>query len=137
VALLRDVVDGARREGSEIRLQAEPRINIPVCPVALKRSITNLVSNAQRHAAHVEVEAGRRNGAIEITVDDDGPGIPEDELEGVFKPFYRLEPSRNRETGGIGLGLTIARDVVRGHGGDLTLGRSPLGGLRAKLTLPV
>ncbi len=136
-ALLREIVDGACRDGSTIRLRTDSHIVLPVRPVALKRSVTNLVTNAQRHASSVEIEAGRHNGAVEITVDDNGPGIPEDEFEGVFKPFYRLEPSRNRETGGTGLGLTIARDVIRGHGGDIILGRSPLGGLRAQITLPI
>ncbi|MCP4329747.1 MAG: HAMP domain-containing protein [Alphaproteobacteria bacterium] len=135
--ILREVVNDARREGSQIRLVTDSSIVLPVRPVAIKRSVTNLVTNAQRHAKHVEIEAGRHNGAVEITIDDDGPGIPEEEYEGVFKPFYRLEPSRNRETGGTGLGLTIARDVIRGHGGDIRLGKSPLGGLRAQLTLPL
>jgi len=136
-AMLGEVVNGARRDGSTIDLVADDHIMLPVRPVSLKRSLTNLVTNAQHHAQNVRVEAGRRNGAIRITVDDDGPGIPEAEYEGVFKPFYRLEPSRNRETGGTGLGLTIARDVVRGHGGDITLARSPMGGLRARITLPL
>ena len=70
-------------------------------------------------------------------VDDDGPGIPSDQREAVFRPFFRLDPSRNIETGGVGLGLTIARDVVRGHGGELLLDDSPLGGLRARVRLPV
>ena len=80
---------------------------------------------------------GRRGDAIEVTVDDDGAGIPEDLREEVFKPFYRLERSRNPGTGGVGLGLSIARDVIRGHGGDIKLGDSPNGGLRARLILPL
>jgi two-component system osmolarity sensor histidine kinase EnvZ len=95
------------------------------------------VSNATQYGRHVAVTAARRNGAIEIVVDDDGPGIPPDRREDVFKPFFRLDPSRNVETGGVGLGLTIARDILRSHGGDLTLGDSPLGGLRAMLVVPV
>ena len=70
-------------------------------------------------------------------MDDDGPGVPKDSREEVFKPFFRLDGSRNEETGGTGLGLTIARDILRSHGGDLTLGDSPLGGLRAVLRVPV
>ena len=69
-------------------------------------------------------------------MDDDGPGIPEDRLEYVFKPFYRLDPSRNQETGGSGLGLTIARDIARAHGGDIRLSTAPQGGLRCTVTLP-
>jgi len=136
-AMLRDVVSGACRDGSTIRLIADDDIRLPVRPVSLKRSMTNLVTNAQRHAQNVRVVAGQQNGAVHITIDDDGPGIPEAEFESVFKPFYRLEPSRNRETGGTGLGLTIARDIVRGHGGDIALSRSPMGGLRARVTLPL
>ena len=79
----------------------------------------------------------RRRGSVEIVVDDDGPGVPKDSREDVFKPFFRLDASRNEETGGTGLGLTIARDILRSHGGDLTLGDSPLGGLRAVLRVPV
>jgi two-component system osmolarity sensor histidine kinase EnvZ len=96
-----------------------------------------LIDNALRYADHVSVRAGRRGDAIEITVDDDGPGIPEDRRDDVFKPFFRLETSRNPVTGGVGLGLTIARDVLRGHGGDIQLSASPSGGLRARLRLPV
>ena len=74
---------------------------------------------------------------IEVIVDDDGPGIPAEQREDVFRPFHRLEQSRNPATGGIGLGLTIARDVVRGHGGDILLDQSPEGGLRVRVRLPV
>ncbi|HJO86110.1 MAG TPA: ATP-binding protein, partial [Rhodospirillales bacterium] len=103
----------------------------------LDRCVTNLVENAERYADHVSVRAGQRGKEIEITIDDDGPGIPEEFREDAFRPFYRLEDSRNPETGGVGLGLSIARDVIRGHGGDIALGDSPSGGLRARLTLPL
>ena len=83
------------------------------------------------------MRAGRRGETVEITIDDDGPGIPEDKREDAFRPFFRIEDSRNPETGGVGLGLTIARDVIRGHGGDIVLGDSPAGGLRARVVLPV
>ena len=103
----------------------------------MKRCLSNLVVNAQRHGHRVEMRARRRKTAIEITVDDDGPGIPADRREEVFRPFFRLDASRNPLTGGVGLGLTIARDVVRSHGGELHLEDSPMGGLRARLRLPV
>jgi two-component system osmolarity sensor histidine kinase EnvZ len=83
------------------------------------------------------VAAAYHGDAVEITIDDDGSGIPPDKREEVFRPFYRIDSSRNPETGGIGLGLTIARDVMRSHGGELTLSESPQGGLRASLRLPV
>ncbi|MBV8167757.1 MAG: two-component sensor histidine kinase, partial [Alphaproteobacteria bacterium] len=104
---------------------------------AFRRGITNLVANACRYGRTVAVAAHQANGTLELTVDDDGPGIPADQREEAFKPFFRIDASRNAATGGVGLGLTIARDVVRGHGGDVILGASPLGGLRATVRLPV
>ena len=137
-ALLGDVVAQARRKGGDaIDLHTESEITMPIRPAAMKRCVTNLIDNALRYADHVSVRAGRSGDAVEITVDDDGPGIPEDRRDDVFKPFFRLENSRNPVTGGVGLGLTIARDVLRGHGGDIQLGASPSGGLRARLRLPV
>ena len=94
-------------------------------PHAFKRSIANLIENAIRYAEHVTVRIGQRRHSIEIIIDDDGPGIPEELREDAFKPFYRLEDSRNPETGGVGLGLSIARDIIRGHGGEIFLGNSP------------
>jgi two-component system, OmpR family, osmolarity sensor histidine kinase EnvZ len=134
--LLREVVSGARHGPAEIVLSANGNLSVPVRPNAFKRCVTNVVGNAASHAGKIVVSAERRGDTVEILVDDDGPGIPEDQREAVFKPFYRLEGSRSRETGGTGLGLTIARDMIRGHGGDLTLETSPLGGVRARLHLP-
>jgi two-component system osmolarity sensor histidine kinase EnvZ len=135
--LLDDVVSGARRNGATIALAAERGLTVPLRPNAFKRCITNLVSNAQRHADRIEIRAARERDAIEIVVDDDGPGIPAGDREEVFKPFYRRESSRNQQTGGIGLGLTIARDIMRGHGGDILLEDAPQGGVRARVRLPV
>ena len=112
-------------------------MTVQLRPHAFKRCLTNLMDNAMHFAEHVSVRAGKRDDAIEITIDDDGPGIPEDQREEVFRPFYRIEGSRNPGTGGVGLGLTIARDVVRGHGGDIMLSQSPNGGLRARLRVPL
>ena len=136
-SMLSDVVESAKRKGAEVDLHTEGDIILPVRPNAFKRCIINLVDNADRYATHVSVRAGKRGEAIEVTIDDDGPGIPKDKFEDVFKPFFRLDESRNQVTGGVGLGLTIARDVVRGHGGEISLDVSPLGGLRARLTLPI
>ena len=136
-ALLDDVVTQARRNGAKaIDFHGEGEIMLPVKRAALKRCVTNLVENATRHAGHVSVRAGLRKDAVEITVDDDGPGIPEDQRDEAFRPFIRLERSRKPGTGGVGLGLTIARDVARGHGGDIELGTSPSGGLRVRVHLP-
>jgi two-component system osmolarity sensor histidine kinase EnvZ len=136
-ALLKDVVGDARRGGMPIDLHVEDELMASLRPNAFRRCISNLISNAERFATQVSIRAGLVGDAIEITVDDDGPGIPPDQREDVFKPFFRLEGSRNPRTGGTGLGLTIARDVVRSHGGDLVLTDAPSGGLRARLSLPV
>jgi two-component system osmolarity sensor histidine kinase EnvZ len=135
--LLTEVVEGARRQGAQIAWEAGPDIVVAARPNALKRCITNVVTNAIAHGTRVLVQAGRRGDRVEIVVDDDGPGIPAEKREEVFRPFYRIEGSRSRETGGTGLGLTIARDVIPGHGGDITLDASPWGGLRARVSLPV
>jgi two-component system, OmpR family, osmolarity sensor histidine kinase EnvZ len=136
-ALLRDVVSQTRRDGVVIDLHVEDVTTLPLRREAMRRCLTNLIGNAGRHGKHVSVRGGRRRRAVEITVDDDGPGIPPNRREDVFRPFFRLEQSRNPATGGVGLGLSIARDVVRNHGGELTLEDAPGGGLRARIWLPV
>jgi two-component system osmolarity sensor histidine kinase EnvZ len=135
--LLEEVVGGARRDGRKVALEVDGDLQVKLRPNAFRRGITNLVANACRYGGTVAIRAQETNGTLELTVDDDGPGIPPDQREDAFKPFFRLDPSRNQATGGVGLGLTIARDVVRGHGGDVVLGTSPLGGLRATVRLPV
>lgn len=135
--LLEDIAANAQRNGNSVSLKMVGDLTLPLRPQAIKRSLTNLVANATRHAAQVAIAAERHNRAIEVVIDDDGPGIPERAREDVFKPFYRLDPSRNPDTGGVGLGLTIARDVVSSHGGNIQLDTSPMGGLRARIRLPV
>lgn len=135
--LVDEVVGRFRRQGSTIDLHSEGEIIMPLRPDAMARALGNLVGNAIRYGGHVWVRVGRRQGAAEVLIDDDGPGIPPDSREEVFKPFTRLDQSRNSGTGGVGLGLTIARDIVRTHGGDVLLEDSPLGGLRARVRLPL
>ncbi|MBT3360919.1 MAG: HAMP domain-containing protein, partial [Rhodospirillales bacterium] len=135
--LLQEVAAQARRKGEAIDLHSEGEIALPLRPNAIKRALTNLVGNALQYADHVAVNAGRRGDAIEIVIDDNGPGIPEDKRDDVFKPFYRLDTARKPGSGGTGLGLAIARDVVRGHGGDIELDDAPGGGLRARIRLPL
>jgi len=135
--LLRDVVAQMTRDGRAIDLHVEEDLALPLRREGIRRCLTNLIANAQRHGQQVAVRAGRRKNLIEVTIDDDGPGIPPQHHEDVFKPFFRLEGSRNPATGGIGLGLTIARDVARSHGGDVSLETAPGGGLRARIWLPV
>jgi len=134
--LLNVVVSQARRKGGVIDLHIESEINVPVRPKVFKRCLTNLIDNAMRYAEHVSLRVGKREDFVDIIIDDDGPGIPEESREDVFKPFFRIEESRNLATGGVGLGMSIARDVVRGHGGDIELDTSPVGGLRARIRLP-
>lgn len=105
---------------------------------AFKRCLANLIGNAQRHGSHVVISAVREERFFSVHIDDDGPGIPADRREDVFRPFFRLDEARNQDDeGGAGLGLAIARDIARSHGGDITLGESPLGGLRASVRVPI
>ena len=110
---------------------------VTVRPAAFKRCLANLVSNAARHAPSIAITGHRDHRYLTVTVDDDGPGIPLGLREEVFKPFLRLDDARNQDEGGTGLGLAIARDIARSHGGDITLGDSPLGGLRATVRVPI
>ena len=134
--MLNIVASQARRKGGVIDLHVEGEINVPVRPKVFKRSLINLIDNALRYAEHVYLRVGKRETFVDIIIDDDGPGIPKESREDVFKPFFRIEESRNLATGGVGLGLSIARDVVRGHGGEIKLDTSPAGGLRARIRLP-
>lgn len=135
--LLAEIVRQTRRKGTAVALDAEPGLVLALRPGAMTRCLTNLIENALRYSRSVLVKATRLERAIEVVIDDDGPGIPPAERENVFKPFYRLDASRNPNTGGVGLGLAIALDVARGHGGNIYLEDSPLGGLRARLRLPL
>lgn len=135
-SILADEVGNARRQGRQVELEVPDALRLLVRPNALRRAVANLIANACRFARKVAVAAVPGSEAVDVYIDDDGPGIPADRREEVFKPFFRLDPSRNPETGGIGLGLTIARDIVRSHGGELSLETSPLGGLRAHIRLP-
>jgi two-component system osmolarity sensor histidine kinase EnvZ len=135
--LLVEICDGARRAGAEVELDADPALTAVVRPNAVKRAMANLVMNAAAHGGRLKVRAAAiAGGRVEITVDDDGPGIPPERYEDAFRPFQRLDEARNQNAKGVGLGLAIARDVARGHGGDVILAQSPLGGLRATVTLP-
>jgi hypothetical protein len=138
-ALLRTVADEANDVAGEevVTLGPVAPLTVEARPLALKRALANLVGNAVAYAGGCVIRlSGPEKGFASIAVEDDGPGIPEGEQERVFQPFHRLEPSRNRETGGTGLGLTIARGILRGHGGDVTLANRSPQGLIATATLP-
>ena len=131
-ALVEEVALAARRSGAIVDLAAPSGLMVKLRPGAMRRAITNVVDNARRHASRVALAVARvGERAVEVTIDDDGPGIAPERRESVFRPF------ESGAAGGTGLGLTIARDIVRAHGGDIVLENSPLGGLRARLRLPI
>jgi two-component system osmolarity sensor histidine kinase EnvZ len=135
--LVQAVGADAARAGAKVEIDADPHIQLSLRPNAMRRALSNLVLNAAAHADRIAIAVKvTPAGGVEIIIDDDGPGIPPEQFEEAFKPFNRLDESRNQNEKGVGLGLAIARDVARGHGGDLTLDRAPLGGLRAVLRLP-
>ncbi|MFT6541430.1 MAG: two-component system osmolarity sensor histidine kinase EnvZ [Maricaulis maris] len=136
VGLTRDVVEDARRHGGDIRFDTEGELDAELRPGAIRRALANLIGNATSFGEVVEVTVEPNGARIEIRVEDDGPGIPEDQYDEALKPFNRLDESRNQNRKGVGLGLALARDVARGHGGDIKLGRSELGGLLAVISLP-
>jgi signal transduction histidine kinase len=121
---------------ASVAIEGRATAAFPAKPLALKRCLGNLVDNALQYGQHATIAVTDSADELTIRVLDDGPGMPEAELERVFEPFYRLESSRNRATGGTGLGLSIARDVAQAHGGSLTLANRSGGGLEARLTLP-
>jgi len=135
--LINEVAEEANLNGGNVIVKRAENIEMPLRVGAFKRCLTNLVDNAGRYATHTEIRLTKSGEIVEVVVDDDGPGIPEEEREEVFQPFVRLDRSRNFDTGGTGLGLSIARDVVRSHGGEIDLSTSPMGGLRVTIQLPV
>ena len=135
--LIQEVSEGAARAGAEVAIDVAPDLVLAVRPNALKRALSNLVMNAAVHGERIVISARQTPaGGAEIIVDDDGPGIPAERYEEAFRPFNRLDESRNQNDKGVGLGLAIARDVARSHGGEMVLDRSPMGGLRAVIRLP-
>jgi len=138
--LLQEVHEEALFFGTPIELKLRKRREELVLPLkrqAFKRAITNLVSNAARFGDQVIIRGAVEGQWVRIEVDDNGPGIPAAERANVFKPFYRLDHARNQDEGNTGLGLAIARDIAKSHGGDITLGESSMGGLRAIISVPL
>jgi two-component system, OmpR family, osmolarity sensor histidine kinase EnvZ len=138
--LLEEVNEETLHYGTPIELrirQPSSDLVLPLKRQAFKRAITNLVTNATRYGDYVVIRASTDKDWLRIDVDDDGPGIPPAERDNVFRPFYRLGNGRNQDTGNTGLGLAIARDIARSHGGDISLGESSMGGLRATVRVPL
>jgi two-component system osmolarity sensor histidine kinase EnvZ len=136
-AFLDELKTDAERHGHRTTVQFHGYPVATVRPHAFKRCLANLVSNAARFATAISITGHRDHRYMTITIDDDGPGIPPNRRDDVFKPFLRLDDARNQDEAGSGLGLAIARDIARSHGGDVMLGDSPLGGLRASVRIPV
>lgn len=135
--LLQEVVAKARKLNPQIALSVAEPIMLSLRRQAMVRGLTNLVMNAVRYGSKADVKAVRLDNYVTITIDDNGPGIPAESREEVFRPFVRLDEARNTTSGSVGLGMTIARDIVRLHGGEISLLDSPLGGLRVHVRLPV
>ena len=135
-ALVDAVVEDFRDIGADVALEDSPRIRARMRPALMRRAVRNLIENAVKYAGGAEVRLTTPPGSVAIEVCDRGPGIPQDKLDAVFDPFTRLEASRNRDTGGIGLGLSLARAIVREAGGTIALTNRDGGGLVATITLP-
>jgi two-component system osmolarity sensor histidine kinase EnvZ len=136
-AALEELRSDAERNGHTATVSFQGLPVVTVKPASFKRCLGNLVSNAARYADKIAISGHRDHRWLTIMVDDDGPGVPQSMREEVFKPFLRLDDARNQDEGGTGLGLAITRDIARSHGGDITLGDSPMGGLRATVRIPV
>ncbi len=139
VPLLTTLAENQRRAGGNIVLEAPSSLSAYIKPNAISRAIQNIVDNAAKYARTAKLTAWRdeHNGCIAIQIDDDGPGIPVANYEEVFRPFYRIDASRNASSGGVGLGLSIAQDVILAHGGTISLAQSHMGGLRVLIHLPL
>jgi signal transduction histidine kinase len=135
-ALVHSIVDDMADAGMPVKMQPAGPIVYDCRPDALKRAIRNLLDNAVKYGKAASAAIQSTPKTIEIIIDDEGPGIPEQELSRVFDPFYLLEESRSRETGGVGLGLAIAQSIVQAHRGELVLSNRPTAGLRARIALP-
>ena len=136
-SLIGNIILDAKRNGDIITPKIIETVDAKVRVSDLRRAITNLTSNACRESNKIEISLIKKEKNANIIIDDNGPGIDEKDYSSVFKAFYRIENSRNLSTGGLGLGLTIARDIARSHGGEIKLKKSPLGGLRAILLIPI
>ncbi|MCW5699450.1 MAG: HAMP domain-containing protein [Rhodospirillales bacterium] len=135
-ALLESICDDAREAGADVSYEGPDHIPFLGRVLALKRAFTNLIDNAVTYGGRARLMTTVNADTVTVSIDDDGPGVPEPDRERVFEPFTRLDESRNRETGGMGLGLAVVRSVIRSHGGDVTLANRPDGGLRVTVSLP-
>lgn len=136
-AMAESLADDFTAAGGTVTLQESESLRVVARPRALRRAFANLIDNALKYGGRADISLSAANGELLIAIADDGPGLPEGELERVFEPFYRIETSRNRSTGGVGLGLAIVRQIAHSHGGTVSLENRAEGGLRAVLRLPL
>lgn len=135
--ILEELKADTERRGIAVAMNVDGAPILNARPAAIKRLLANLVGNAQRYGEKLEFSLENDGETMTIHIDDNGPGIPVERRDDAFRPFYRLDEARNQDNGNSGLGLAIARDIARSHGGEIELDRSPLGGLRATVTLPI
>ena len=133
--LIEDIVK--KYEGRQVYVNFEKNLIISIRLNAIKRCLVNLIDNGLSYGKKVKITTEKTNTDVIIFVDDDGPGIPEKEYQNVMKPFYRIDESRGQNKSGVGLGLSIANDIIRSHGGSISLEKSPMKGLRVKISLPL
>ena len=134
---LKEICDNINVENKEIKLKIIKKIKNSGRPLQLKRCFVNLIENAVRYSEKIIIDLNTNNENIIININDNGPGIPKNKYEDVFKPFFTLDPSRNKLKGESGLGMTISRDIIRSHGGDISLSKSDLGGLKISVLIPI
>ena len=135
--LIKNICQNLDREKYEITETYSRKINTSGRPLQIKRAIQNILDNARRYASKIQIDVSANNDECFISISDNGPGIPEKNYEDVFKPFFTLDPSRNKMKGESGLGMTISRDIIRSHGGDIKLSPSSIGGLKTVINLPI
>jgi len=135
--IVKRIVVKSEREGFSVKLSDCDDVEINARPNSLERAVSNVIGNACKYAKHSWVSIVKNKYSVDIVVEDDGSGIPEEQREDVFKPFYRMEKSRNTKTGGVGLGLSVAQDIIHAHGGEIFLEDSSKGGLKATIKLPL
>ena len=133
--LITDIIK--KFDGKQVNARFEENIKINIRLNAIKRCLINIINNGLSYGKKVEILMKKTINNLIIFIDDDGPGIPENEYQNVIKPFYRIDKSRGQNKAGVGLGLSIANDIIRSHGGDISLEKSPLNGLRVKISLPL
>ena len=138
-ALVIEAITDTQRQGANISfMNRDVDIHLPIKPMAFKRCVSNILTNAAKYAKNTAVTMSMdEDGWIDLLIEDDGPGVPSDQYEAVFRPFYRVDTSRNMDTGGVGLGMSIAMDIVLAHGGKIWLDRSNMGGLAVHIGLPI